>query len=274
MINPELGFNKDSFLCILRIKYKNGTLAKHIIELTESIPNFKWGFDWCTKKQFIQFCKDHEIESRTQFYKWCKKNKRPDNIPSTPNRIYKNFSWGDISGIYKNVDWCTKEEFIQFCKDHEIKSRTQFRKWCKENKRPYNISSEPNIIYKNWSWGDISGKYMNVDWCTKEEFIQWCKDNGIKNNLQFIKWCKENKRPYNISSDPNKTYKNFSWGDISGRYRNVNWCTKKQFIQFCKDHEIKTKTQFRKWCKKNKRPYNIPYNPNTIYENWSWKLIK
>jgi uncharacterized short protein YbdD (DUF466 family) len=243
----------------LRYIYHKNKLSNEEVKLCESIPGWKWGtiYNWVTKEEFIQWCKDNKIKIEKDFRSI--KN-RPDNIPSTPQQIYKDWSWGDVSGNYINRDFVSKEEFIQWCKDNGVKTQKQFNK----TKRPDNIHSAPQQIYKDWSWGDVSGNYKNIDWVTKEEFIQWCKDNKIKSQSHF-KSIKN--RPDNIPSIPNVIYENFSWGDVSGRYINIDWVTKEEFIQWCKDNGVKSERQFRSI--KN-RPDNIPSNPQRIYKDWLW----
>jgi hypothetical protein len=217
MIDTELGFNKVHFFHKLRKNYKDGILPKHIIELAETIPNFEWEYytDWCSKEEFIQWCKDNRIKTQSEFKQWNKKNKRPDNIPYSPHIIYKDFLWGDISGFYRNREYISKKEFIQWCKDNNINNQTQFHKWCKKNKRPDNITTSPIRVYNDWSWADLSGRYLNVKWYSMKKFIKWCKDHGIKTKTSFLKWCKENQKPKNIPSNPQKVYKNWSWNNVT-----------------------------------------------------------
>jgi len=35
---------------------------------------------------------------------------------------------------------------------------------------------------QGWKWK------TEYNWCTIEEYIQWCKDNGIRTQLDYRKW--------------------------------------------------------------------------------------
>jgi len=166
-------------------------------------------------------------------------------------------------------EFCTKEEFVQWCKDNDIKTEPQFRKWKKKNKRPKNITAIPERIYDDFHWGELSGKKWKNDWCTKEEFVQWCKNNGIKDSTDFLNWKKKNTKPDNIPDKP-YIYDNWSWGIITGRFKDGNWMSMEKFIQWCKDNGIKRKKDF---TSLRKRPRGVPAAPYSIYKDFSWKMI-
>lgn len=178
------------------------------------------------------------------------------------------WSW-DKSNPTRN-DFCTKEEFIQWCKNKNIKHRRQFYDWNRENKRPKYIPSSPEQIY-DFSWSEISGKvnYLYRTFISETEFIEWCENKNITNFLEFRQWCNENKKPDNIHINPNRYYKEFSWGKIKGN--KLNFISKEEYIQWCIDNKINS-NNYKKWFTNNGRPNNIPYDPR-YYENWTWKLV-
>jgi len=228
--------------------------------------------NWCSKKEFIQWCKDNEIRTSIKFGKWCRKNKRPNYIPYEPNRQYSNWSWGDLSGKYVKRNFCSKKEFIKWCKDNGIRTQRDFENF--KDKKPKKIGY-PSYVYKDWSWGDLSGRYKNKDWASKKEFIKWCEDNGIKSYGDFINWKKKNKRPINITSQPQKIYEKWEWYEVSGKERNrrrfnLNKVSKEEFIKWCKDNGVKSGVHFYTLD----RPINLPFDPHHTYKNFSWNDIK
>lgn len=90
---------------------------------------------------------------------FCKSRDKPNNIPSNPDKLYKNNGW--ISWI----DWIGKnylgfDEAKECVNKLKLKSNSEWRILVKENNIPNNIPTSPQTFYKNkWvSWYDWLGK--------------------------------------------------------------------------------------------------------------------
>lgn len=115
-----------------------------------------------------KFCKKIGIKSQNQFYQYWKTHSRPQNIPTRPYDVYKEWkNWGDFLGTGKIAT--RKQKFVsynylkKFCKEKEITSQLSFRNYWKIHTRPSNIPSNPDKTYKKeWkSWYDLTGKYYS-----------------------------------------------------------------------------------------------------------------
>jgi hypothetical protein len=90
---------------------------------------------------------------------------------------------------------------------------------------------------------------------------------------------KSGKRPADIPSAPNETYKDKwkSWGDFLGskNISNLNrgFKTFEESKVFLSKLKLKNRTEFRKYSKSGNRPEDIPSKPEKIYKE-DWKGYK
>jgi len=123
-------------------------------------------------KVFLKFEEAREIvhklglKRQKEWQRYCKIIKNMQNIPSSPEKIYKDewISWGDWLGTGnvhpKNKIFLSFEDAREFVHKLKLKSHKEWREYCKSNKKPEYISSSPYHIYKNkgWiSWPDFLG---------------------------------------------------------------------------------------------------------------------
>lgn len=99
---------------------------------------------------------------------YCQSGKRPDNIPSAPWTTYKDRGWinlGDwlgacVSSTPKTKGHLSYAEARAFVHTLGLKSQNEWKKYCKDGKKPSNIPHAPWVVYKDngWiSWGDWLG---------------------------------------------------------------------------------------------------------------------
>ena len=86
--------------------------------------------------------------------KFCDSGLKPDDIPVTPDRIYKNkgwVSWGDFLGTGRVADQL--KEFVSFeeCKIFVqklgLKSHKEWVEYCNSGNKPDNIPTYPQKVY-------------------------------------------------------------------------------------------------------------------------------
>ena len=119
-----------------------------------------------TYNEACKYVRKLNLKGQREWKSFCNSDKKPDNIPKAPQKVYKNKGWkgwGDFLGTgnisTKNIEFKSYNEAKIFAKTLGLKSKTQWENWCKEGKRPPYIPSNPQSKYKGWKgWKDFLGK--------------------------------------------------------------------------------------------------------------------
>jgi superfamily II DNA or RNA helicase len=256
---------------------------------TNSIANFNKEYLRYNDAKLIVHSKN--IKNQKEWHLFCKSNLKPSNIPANPQRTYKDngwVSWGDWLGtiaISSNnrvyLDFNSSRSFIQTLK---LKNQREWIDYCKSGKKPFNIPSNPERVYTNSGWkglGDWLGTNRIADF--KKEFLSFDKARlfvqklKLKSVKEWVEYCKSGKKPLDIPSKPNSTYKDIgwiNWGDFLGNSRLATHMIKFISYEECKKwfakNNIKTPNEWRQFKIKFGRPNNIPANPDQLYKNKGW----
>jgi len=116
-------------------------------------PRNKKFIDYFSAKKLV---KQMGIKSGKEYRKFCKSGKVQKNLPTNPNMIYKkNWNgWGDFLGtgtISVNIlttSWLDYQNAMKFVRSLKLASQTQWREYCKSGRKPQDIPSQPNRVYK------------------------------------------------------------------------------------------------------------------------------
>ena len=105
-------------------------------------------------RKFVQKIK---LKNNTEWIKYYKSDNRPDNIPSAPERVYKNKGWislGDWLGTGaiapKNRTYRSFTDAKKFVQLLGLKNYNDWEKYCASGNKPYDIPSNPWVTYKEW----------------------------------------------------------------------------------------------------------------------------
>ena len=81
-----------------------------------------------------------------EYRKYCKSGKKPEDIPSAPNTVYKNDGWvsfGDWVGTGRIADQYREfrpfKDAREFVRSLNLKSDTEWKQYCKSGKKPDDI---------------------------------------------------------------------------------------------------------------------------------------
>jgi len=205
-----------------------------------------------------EFVRKLRLKNKTKWLEYFKSSKRPLNIPSNPDKFYKNRGWvsfGDFlgTGYICNKDrvYLPFEEARAFVRKLKLKDTVEWWEYLKSSERPLNIPSKPERTYKDKGWVNL-GNWLGTGFvhCSYRIFISYTDARKIVRKLDFKSseewnnYCKSGKRPKNIPSNPSKTYKNkgwISWSDFLGI---VSKKTEKQHIKFMKKNNIINSNQW------------------------------
>ena len=244
----------------------------------------------CANRVYLEFeearvfVRKLKIKSIKEWRDYCKSGERPNNIPATPDNIYRNDGWisfGDWLGtgfVHKKI-FLSFEEARVFVHSLKLKSNKEWREYCKLGKKPDNIPYHPERTYKDWKgWGDWLGT-MNVfkkDFISFEEARKFVRKLKLRSHEEWRKYSKSDKKS-NIPATPNKSYKNKGWkgwGDWLGignlRPEDRVYLSFKESRSFVRKLKLKSIKEWRDYCKSNKKPDNIPACPNGVYRGNGW----
>jgi hypothetical protein len=166
-----------------------------------------------------KFVQSLNLKGKTGWREYCKSSDKPDDIPSTPNTVYKNkgwINWGDWFGTATSSKgekkWKSFDESKKFVQKLGLKGYTEWQEYCRSHNKPDNIPSNPYIIYKENGWngyGDWLGNGQPVklhNFRSYNEAKKFVHSLGLKNMLEWKDYCKSGRKPSDIPTHPEKTY--------------------------------------------------------------------
>jgi len=258
-----------------------------------------WG-DWLRdgkkierKSKFLQFIPARKYVRKLKLTgqkqwneKYLKSNKKPDNIPASPQSVYKKEwkGWGDWlgTGRISNKDRVYRDfkKAREFVRKLKFTSYTEWVKYRASEKRPVDIPSMPERVYKNNGWkgyGDFLGtgrgsKMIFWGFEKSRKFVQKLK---IKSKEDFTVFHNSGKLVPEIPKNPPTAFKKQwkGWGDFlgTGTIANQNKIypsidnAKKDASQLAKKYNLKTQADWIKAHREGKIPKHLPANPWHVY---------
>ena len=216
---------------------------------------------------------------------WCKEGARPPNVPSHPNRTYKDGGWQGWghwlgTGNTKNG----KEQILPFDEAVAVvwslglASQKEWWLWCKEGRRPPNVPSHPDRVYKDggWQgWGHWLGtsnqrNRPNVPFLPFDEALAVALSLNLASSKEWKAWCREGRRPPNIPSDPSTVYKDGGWQGW-GHWLGTGNLPFKEALVFARSLKMHSRQAWQSWSAKGLRPVNVPACPCQVYKNSGWQ---
>lgn len=237
-----------------------------------------------------KFVQKLDLKSNKEWRDYCKSGSKPDDIPTTPARTYKNKGWvneGDWLGTRTiasyNLQFRSFSDAKKFIHTLKLQNEKQWRTYCKSENKPSNIPTTPARHYKKeWKgMGDWLGtgtianqnkKYL--PFLLARKTIHLLK---IKNVVDWRNWCKSDIHQENIPAHPNDAYKKewIDWNDWLGTKNISNRVVSKNYLSFkdakievrklAKKYGIKNQTDWMKAVREGKIPKNIPLVPSRVY---------
>ena len=215
----------------------------------------------------------------------------------------KKFSEAVTIKIHKRLSkfrYLPFEEAREFVRGLGLKNQEEWRLYCKEKleghqKRPDDIPATPGQVYKLTGWNGM-GDWLGTGYIhprdrqyrSFEEARQFVRSLGLKNQQEWSTYCKEKleghqKKPDDIPTNPQRSYKGKGWngmGDWLGTgyiaTRDRQYPPFKEARQFVRSLGLKNQQEWRVYCKEKleghqKKPDDIPANPNQVYKKKGWK---
>jgi len=237
--------------------------------------------NWVGEKEIINFKSFKEaqkyvrklgLKSSSEWRKYAK-NKKPSDIPADPQKVYRNkgwISWFDFLGGGTNIKFRTFEKARTFVRSLKLKNIIEWNKYRTSGKKPSDIPSNPNTVYKNKGWinsRDFLGAGRNLSFLPFEKARTYVRKLGLKN---WIKYCKSGKKPFNIRNHPQRYNGWINMKDWLGFGRNFNFRPFDKARSYVRKLKLNSSIEWKKYCKNNKKPIDIPTNPARSYKNKGW----
>jgi hypothetical protein len=99
-----------------------------------------------------------ELKGHREWLKWSKSGQRPSNIPSNPERTYRNDGWisyPDWLGFEGRAPPGSMLPFAvgrAYARKMELKTLREWNAWSKSGQRPSNIPASPQRTYRDDGW--------------------------------------------------------------------------------------------------------------------------
>ena len=181
------------------------------------------------------FAKSLNLKENKEWRLYSLSNLRPLDIPSAPDRFYKNngwISWGDFlnTGTIApfNLKYLPFEEARLFVRKLDFKKQEEWKEYCKSGNRPNFIPSHPDGTYKNDGWINLSDwlgsdkiNKRKITWKSFTEARLIVRGLNIKGNKQWREFTKSGNKPIDIPANPDRTYSRTNewqgWDDFLGK---------------------------------------------------------
>ena len=121
-------------------------------------------YNWRSFAEARKFAQSLKSKNSTDWNKYCKSGKRPDDIPSNPHKIYKD-EWTTWKYFIGNEFLSFKEarKFVHSLNLEGTNNQKVWNKYCKSGEKPDNIPTTPDRHYKKeWKGSE--------DWLKKPRF--------------------------------------------------------------------------------------------------------
>ena len=241
------------------------------------------------------FVRQLGLKSQKEWKAWSSKSgARPYDIPSGPDQTYKSSGWtsyGDFLGYAngkqarktKVLEFRTFEDARAYVRTIGLKSEREWQAWRKSGARPDDIPSTPNVTYKESGWtsygdflGYAEGQGARGSFRSFEDARAYVRTLGLKSWKDWQVWSKSGARPYDIPSDPQKSFKLSGWqsygdflgyadGKVAGSFRSFD-----DARAYVRTLGLKSKVEWQVWSSSGARPHDIPANPERTYASSGW----
>jgi predicted helicase len=230
-----------------------------------------------------------KLKNYQEWLSFIKTNPIPIDIPTNPQRTYKNsgwVSWGDWLGTGKVATAIAEHLSFNLAREivhgFKLKNEDEWRVYTKHPDFPSNIPKTPPKVYANsgWlSWGDWLGTKKGysrnyLPFLEARSFVHYL---GLKRQKDWLEYCKSGKKPVNIPSNPNWTYKDKGWisyGDWLGTGtvapKDMVYRSFEDAKKYVSELGLKSKNEWSMFCKSGMKPADIPWNADKTYRD-EWK---
>lgn len=177
------------------------------------------------------------------------------------------------------------EEAQKYVHSLGLKNQKEWRQFARTDKRPKDIPTNPEKVYKNTGWESM-GAWLGTgtiapqlkEYWSFEKAREFVLSLGIKNQRDWSAYCRSGKKLIGIPTSPQKVYRNKGWknfGDWYGtgmiRHKDRVYWSFEKARDYARKLELKNIKSWRQFAKSGKLPKEIPADPYKVYKNKGWK---
>jgi superfamily II DNA or RNA helicase len=245
---------------------------------------------WMPFPQAKSLARKLGLKNQEQWFAYAKSGKKPKDIPSTPSTVYAGdgwASWGDWLGTDRIADrdkvWLPFPQARAFVQKRALKSAAEWRAYCASGKKPADIPTAPNLVYKDdgWvNWGDWLGHasiQRRGNWRPFERARAFVRSQEIKTVKEWQAYCRSGKKPADIPAQPDAVYADDGWagygdwlgtGAIAAQLREYRLYKPAQ--EFVHPLGLKSSAEWYAYARSGKKPDDIPAAPDQVYKHKGW----
>jgi len=247
---------------------------------------------WRDFKQARELVRSLGLRNSEQWQEWVQSDERPRDIPSNPQKAYREQGWqglGDWLGTGnlgpKDRQHRPFEEARAYVRSLGFPSAQAWRTWARSDARPADIPASPERTYSDegWSsWGDWLGTgtiaYRHRVYRPFVEARALVRDLHLRSGNEWRSWSKSSDKPDDVPANPDVVYRGegwCGWGDWLGT-RNIAprdraYRPFEEARAFVRSLGLTSQHQWQEWTKSGNRPLDIPTAPYIVYKNDGWQ---
>ena len=173
--------------------------------------------------QALALARSLNLATHKEWKVWCKEGMRPAYLPARPDQTYKGARWqGWVhwlgSSDFKPAPFLSFAQALAFARSLGLASKTEWKMWCKEGKRPATVPAAPHHAYKDGGWqgwghwlGTGNMKPGTQQFLEFDEALLVARSLRLASSTEWRAWCKSGARPANVPAAPEQAYVHVGW---------------------------------------------------------------
>jgi len=231
---------------------------------------------------------NNNISTNKEWMKYCRNNLHL-NLPAAAYRQYKEWKgWDDFLDKQQHY---TYNEAKKILKKYNFQTVMDYAKAKKKEVLCERCPNTPSAYYKGRgfiSYADLfsNGKkkkiYISISYIEAKTILEPFKLTSLSDYHNLLK-SKKLTKGITLPYSPARTYKNKGWKDwedyLNAKITNPKdvhklWYSYDKARKFMKTTNIKTRQEWRAYCKKGLKPDFLPSNPDKAYKGRGWISAK
>jgi hypothetical protein len=179
--------------------------------------------NWRSFEDARAFAHSLSLKSEHEWRAYCKSGKKPPDIPGKPSVTYADTGWVGMGDWLSTGAIATRFRKYRSFKDArafvhslDLKSRSEWEKYCGSGKKPADIPATPWKTYVTTGWAGIgdwlgTGRLRGAGWRPFNKARMLVRGLGLQSREQWVAYCKSGKKPADIPAQPNQTFAKAGW---------------------------------------------------------------